>query len=128
MLLTYEIISNNFQRKSNKMGCINPWSRLLLVKLIVTREYPLPSSEILPLVPILSKMNLVRNFPHYLPQFQSNIIFPFTLRSSESSLPFMFSDQNFVCISHVSQACHMPANLILLDLIYLIIFGEAYKL
>jgi len=32
----------------------------------------------------------------------SNIIFPSTSRSSDWSLPFRSSDQNFLCISHLS--------------------------
>jgi len=41
----------------------------------------------------------------------SNIIFLSIHRSSERSLPFRFSDQNTVCISHAT----WTANLILLD-------------
>jgi len=37
----------------------------------------------------------------------SNIILPFIPRTSEWSLPFRFSDQNVVCISHLSHACYM---------------------
>jgi hypothetical protein len=47
---------------------------------------------------------------------------------SKWSLPFRFSNQNFTCISHHSNAWYVPAPLILLDLITLIIFGEAFKL
>jgi len=51
-----------------------------------------------PLVPTLSQMNPL-NFPPYLPKIHSNITFPSTPTSSKCSFPFMFSDQNFVCIS-----------------------------
>jgi hypothetical protein len=44
------------------------------------------------------------------------------------SSPFRFSNQNIVRISHLSHACYISTHLILLDLITLIIFGEAYKL
>jgi len=44
---------------------------------------------------------------HYFPKIHSNIILPSTPRSSEWSLPFGFSDHNFVrirlsCVLHVS--------------------------
>jgi len=43
------------------------------------------------------------------------------------SLPFRFSNQNFVCISPISHACYMSCYFILLDLITLIILAEVYK-
>jgi len=50
---------------------------------------------------------------------------PPALQTSERSLPFRFSDQNFVCISHVSRACYMPTYLLLLHFITLIMLREA---
>jgi len=50
-----------------------------------------------PLVPLVSQMNPVHNFPPYFPQIHSDIILPPTANSSEWSPPFRFSDQNF-CI------------------------------
>jgi hypothetical protein len=41
-----------------------------------------------PLVPILSHMHQVDNFPHNFPKIHSNVILPSTPRSSEWSLPF----------------------------------------
>jgi len=41
-------------------------------------------------------------------KIHSNIIFLSTPRSSKWSLPFKFSDQNFVLISHLFIACYMP--------------------
>jgi hypothetical protein len=55
------------------------------------------------LVPILSKMNPVHDFPPYFPKIHPNIILPSTPMTSEWSLPFRFSDQNFLCISHFFQ-------------------------
>jgi hypothetical protein len=55
------------------------------------------------LVPILSQMNPVHKFPPYFPKTHSNI-FSSTPRSSKWSLPFRFSDQNLVFVSHLSHA------------------------
>jgi hypothetical protein len=49
-------------------------------------------------------------------------------KPSKWSLPFKFSDQSYVYISHLSHACYMLPSLILFDLIALIIFGEEYRL
>jgi len=65
--------------------------------------------------------------PQLVLYFPNSIILPSTPRSSEWSLPVTFSDQNFVRISHFMRATY-PANLILLPLITLIIFGKAHKL
>jgi len=48
--------------------------------------------------------------------------------SYEWSIPFRFSDQDFIYVSHLSMHATCPAQLNLLDLITLIIFDEAYKL
>jgi len=66
-------------------------------------EVPLPL-----LVSILIHMNPIRSFPSYFPIIISNIIFPSMSRSSEWSLSFRFSDQNFVCISHICHLCYIP--------------------
>jgi hypothetical protein len=59
-----------------------------------------------PLVPILSQINPVRNFLPYFQKIHPNIIFPSTPRSPELSLPFRFSNQNILRISHVSHSCY----------------------
>jgi hypothetical protein len=51
-------------------------------------------------------MNPVRPLPPHFPQIKSNIL-PSTPSSSRWSLLFRFSNQNIVCISHVSHACFM---------------------
>jgi len=45
---------------------------------------------------------------HISPMIHSNVIFPSMAKRSELSLPFRFSDKNFVCISHLSRACYTP--------------------
>jgi len=50
-------------------------------------------------------MNPVRRILAYFPKTHSNIIFPFTPNSFEWSLPLRNSNQNYVCISHLSHAC-----------------------
>jgi len=72
--------------------------------------------------------NSAVEFPPCFPKIHTNVVFPSTSGSSEWSLPFRFSDQNFVCIYQLSQACYIPSHVILFKLITLIIFSEAYKL
>jgi hypothetical protein len=57
-----------------------------------------------------------------------NIILPSMPRSSEWSLLFSISVQNFVHIPHISHVCYMPCPCTLLHFIVLIIFCEEYKL
>jgi len=81
-----------------------------------------------PLIPVLSQMHPVHISPHYFPKMNSYIILPSTPTSSEWSLPFRFSNQNFVWISPLSHACYISCPLIILNLIALIMFCEVYKL
>jgi len=62
----------------------------------------------LPLVSVLSQMHPVHTFSPYFPMIHSNIIFPSMPKSSAWFLPFIFSNRNFVCISHRSYPCYMP--------------------
>jgi hypothetical protein len=55
-------------------------------------------------------MNPVQNFPHYFPRIHSNITFSSTPRSSELSLPFKFTDQNFVYVSHLFCTCYIHCS------------------
>jgi hypothetical protein len=87
------------------------------------RFYRIPS-----LVLILSQINLVHNFPPYFSKNHSNVILQSSYMSSEMSLPFGISDENFVCIYHIPMLAPCPVHLILLDLISLMSFGEACKL
>jgi len=61
----------------------------------------------LPLVLILSKMNLVHTLPSSVSMIHSNIIFPSMLRFSKWSLHCRFSNQNIVCIPHLSHMCYI---------------------
>jgi hypothetical protein len=70
-------------------------------------EGPLPRSKE-PANGPYQQTDLVHTFPVYYPNIHSNIILPPTPRYSEWSLPLEFSNQNFVCISHLSRACYMP--------------------
>jgi len=57
-----------------------------------------------PLVPSCARW-IQSTFPHS--KHNINIILSSTPRSSKVSLPFRISNQNFVCISHLSDACYM---------------------
>jgi len=78
--------------------------------------------------PILSHMYPVHTFPPYFPKTNSNTILPLRPRSSKWSLPYRFSNQNFVRISYRSHACYVPHQSHLCDMIMLITFGKVYKL
>jgi hypothetical protein len=62
----------------------------------------------LPPVSVLSQMNPVQIFQLYPPKLHSDIIFLPSPGSSYWSHLLRFSDQNFECISHLSDACYMP--------------------
>jgi len=103
-------ISNNYPTNSMEQN---------LEKLTVTqpvKKFPtLMGSEVHyrahnspPLVPILSQVYPVHNFPPYFAKIQSNVIRPSIPRSSKRSLPFRFSDQNIECTSYLCHVCYMP--------------------
>jgi hypothetical protein len=97
---------------------LTPWNRDILEKLSVAqlvKKFPHRSwkpnahyrvQNSLTPVPNLSQINPVHSFPPYFHKIYSNIILPFTLRSSEWSLPFTISDQDFVRISHSPYVLH----------------------
>jgi len=87
-----------------------------------------PIQKIPPLVPILSQINLGHDLPSSFLKIHSNIIFPSTHRSSKWTLPFRFPTK-ILTIFLISLMCATwHAHLIILDLITVIIFGEACKL
>jgi len=65
-----------------------------------------------PLIPVLSQMHSVHTLPNYFFKIHSNIILPFTPRSSEWSLPFRVSEKNFLYISRLPHASYTtrPSN------------------
>jgi hypothetical protein len=65
-------------------------------------EISLPCSQGPPLVHILSQVNPANTLSTYFPKVYSNV--SSTLSSSQWSLPFEFSDRNFVRIFRLSHA------------------------
>jgi hypothetical protein len=80
------------------------------------------------LVPILSRMYPVHTHVSYFLEIHFNIILTSTPRSSERTVPFRLSSQNFLRIPHRSHACYISSSSYHLDLIIPIISGEEYKL
>jgi hypothetical protein len=117
----------------------NSFSRFLLEKLIVShsssqgiprqlwnQKFRSCVHKIPPLVTILSQMNTVHNFPCY---FSILILSShLCLRLPSSLFPSGFPNNNFYAcpMSLIRATC--PVHLILLNLITLIIFDEAYGL
>jgi hypothetical protein len=87
-----------------------------------------PVHKSLPPVLILSRMNLAHTLPPYLLTVYLNIILPSTPRSSEWSLSFSLSNQNFVRICHLPIRSTHPVHLILCWFDHLIILGKEYIL
>jgi hypothetical protein len=76
---------------------------------------------------ILSQMNPFHVFIHY-NHYRFILILSSHLRQGLQIGLFRFSDQNVICVSHLSKMCYMPRPSISLDLVTLIISGEEYKL
>jgi hypothetical protein len=76
-------------------------------------------------VRILSHMSLIEAKKHYFPKTHFSIIISSTPSSSDWSLPFRPSNQNFVCISNLPMRATCNVHLILIDLISLIIYGNS---
>jgi len=66
--------------------------------------------------------------PHLSTIFTLRFVLASTSRSSELPISLRFSDQNFICISHLTPPCYMPRPSHSPGLIALIIFVEAYTL
>jgi hypothetical protein len=60
------------------------------------------------MIPTLSQTRPVLIFLPYIHKTHFNITLPSISNSLECSLPFGFSDQDLVCISHLSHRCYMP--------------------
>jgi hypothetical protein len=96
--------------------------RALLEKLCIPNvTYRFRKSPLL--VSILGQMSPLQSFPSQSSKINCNITFPSTSRSSKWVPCF-----GFLCISFHSDACCIPAHLILLYLIVLLIFSDGYKL
>jgi hypothetical protein len=110
------------------------WSRVFLGNLIVTqldKKFPVVYGNQRSISVFTRTRHWSLSWARWIrsaPSHQISLIFQSAHRSSDWFHPFRFSDQIFVLISLVSYACYLPTHLILLDLITLIIFGEAYKL
>jgi hypothetical protein len=67
--------------------------------------------------PIFSQTNSVHTLPPYICKINSNIILPFTLRSSKLSLSSTIPDQSFVCFCHLYHAYYVfrPTHPFLFD-------------
>ena len=76
---------------------------------------------------ILSQLDPVHAPTSLFVKIHLNIIFPSTPESSKWSLFPRFPHQNPVNISPLPHTCHMPAHIILLDLIIPTMFGEEYR-
>jgi hypothetical protein len=61
-----------------------------------------------PSIPNLSQMNPTHTLQNYFNKTHFNIILPSMLRSSEWSLPFSVSSQNFIRIPQLPHARYMP--------------------
>jgi hypothetical protein len=70
--------------------------------------YPSRYNYSSPPVPTLSESNPIHTSPASLPKIHSDPILPYTSWSSEWSLSFGLSHQNFVHFYPLSHACHMP--------------------
>jgi len=73
-------------------------------------------------------MNPVHKFSHYYPKIHSNIILPSNPRSSDCIFPSGFPTNIFYVFFISPMRAMWSSHTILLDLIPLIKFGEAYKI
>jgi len=98
------------------------WSRVLLEKLIFTHLFKFLAFygtwSFITVFTTVHQWSIPSCSPPCFPEIHSNIILLSTPRSTEWSLPFMYSNQNIVRISHF----------IFLDKITLIICEELYEL
>jgi hypothetical protein len=81
-----------------------------------------------PVVPILGQLHPVHNLPPYFPNIYSNVIFPSMPTSSEWSLTFTFSEQILHKFLISPMRATWAAYFVLIHLITLITFSEAFKL
>jgi hypothetical protein len=112
--LTRLIARENFiilsRRESNKSLVISSYSKFISLteSKWLGSECSLPCSQQPTTGPYLSQMCPVHTFPTCFHKTPSDTDLPSTPRSSEWPLPFRFSDQIFVRISHITHACYVP--------------------
>jgi hypothetical protein len=104
-------------KNNNMVFQLIPWSRFPLQTLSLSYpknirlygnpkvHYRFHNSQ--PFLPVFNRINPFHNFLPCISNIHYNIVLPFTPRSSKWSLPFGFSDQNFVCALH-GQPFHHP--------------------
>ena len=133
--LSLELLRTSRRPVTSLYTKLTPWSRVIPVKLTVpqllkkflasyaTQKFitALIRSRHLSLSSAISIQSMPSS--HFL-NIHFSIILPSTPRSSECSLPLWYRHQNTVYTTPVSHTCHMPAHLILLDLITLIFSEE----
>jgi hypothetical protein len=85
----------------------SPWGSQEILRLLQNRKVHYHVHTSPSLVPILSQMRPIHAFLIYFVKTNSGTILPSASRSSEWYLPLKFSDQHFVCVSYLSNACYM---------------------
>ena len=87
-------------------------------------EGSLPHSQVPPPVRILIQIDKIHALTFHFLKIHLNIILPSTPGSSKWSLSLRFPHQNPLYTSYLPHTCHMPAQLILFDLITRTTVGE----